>query len=971
MNRLSAKISWILTNIGLILISAGLLQAAELSPSLNDILINPIEDDSLISIIIFVDDDAGRDYAARTSTMPGMTLKERHFNVIENLKAANPAATQNIKNEILGIYPVANIRSYWVAPALVFEIPVSKLDRIAAISGIASIIENGQAELIEPVDETPVSMTAKMATVYSHLTALNIPAVWQKGITGKGRLVCSFDTGVEGTHPALSSKWRGWTTGSEAAFFAPNSTDTIPFDKTGHGTHTMGLMVGSTRIDSFGVAPGAEWITAAVIDQGQTLSRTIEDILLAFQWAMDPDGNSATIDDMPDVILNSWGIPTSLMQPCDQTFYQVIDNVEAAGIVTIFAAGNEGPDAMSLRIPANRASSLLNSFAVGAIDHTTNTIASFSSRGPSSCDTTQIKPEVVAPGVSIYSSTKNSSYVLKSGTSMAAPLIAGMVALFRQYNPDVTVSEIKNAILESCHDLGATGEDNMYGHGLPDADLALQYLPSPPAPDIYISAHYIGGDKIADPGETFDLYMRLEIPSGEIDSVQAELVCFEEGVEIINNRTLFVFQQKNTSAVNLTPFEINFADAFFNGQKIPFKLLITFPYSEEIDTLALEITVGHEPAGNMVTHVTPRLEATVSDIGQIGYGTGSIFPAGESGFTLDQSENLLYEAGIIVGRSAVQLSSSVRDTQAYAYESDFSPLQELATSYPDIDGGFRSYCRMVDTESDLPLPVSISQSMSSYNDSGNDNFIIIKYYLVNNTLTAMNNVYFGFLADFDLDDSGDRVGFDTGSDMVYQTGDGLYTGLLPLTKYNGILSMKNDGGKIGLDRQTKFAYISSEGILIDDTADADFMTIVSFGPFNLASGDSVEVALAMLAARGMDELVSSVNRAIDRYTGFTEVQESQGILPASFVLDQNYPNPFNPTTTIAFELNRTSKVELTIFNTLGQKVRTLYDGVVTTGYHEITWDGRNSGGEEVGSGIYFYRLRCGSSVETKKMMLIK
>ena len=113
-----------------------------------------------------------------------------------------------------------------------------------------------------------------------------------------------------------------------------------------------------------------------------------------------------TTSDVPDVILNSWGVPRGLFIPCSQTFWEVIDNVEAAGIVTVFAAGNEGPNPQTMRDPADRAATPLNSFSVGAVDNN-KVIGDFSSRGPSSCDTTQIKPEVVAPGVLVRSSSKD------------------------------------------------------------------------------------------------------------------------------------------------------------------------------------------------------------------------------------------------------------------------------------------------------------------------------------------------------------------------------------------------------------------------------------------------------------------------------------------------------------------------------------------------------------------------------------
>ena len=314
-------------------------RAASLSPTLDKMLIDRPNSDSIVSVVVFLEDESGSMKAGKAASMSALSFKAKHEKVIEILQTENQSATASLKKNIEEIYQNANIREFWIAPAVALNIPISKINEISNLPGVASVVEDLPVELIEPVETK--SITAKAGLARSHLTSLNIPALWSRGLTGRGRLVCSFDTGVEGSHPALYSKWRGNYAASSAAWFAPSSSETFPFDASGHGTHTMGLMVGSYEADSFGVAPDAEWMTAAVIDQGQTLSRTISDILAAFQWAVDPDGNPATVDDMPDVILNSWGVPTSIFEPCDATFDQAIDNVEAAGIVTIFAAGNE------------------------------------------------------------------------------------------------------------------------------------------------------------------------------------------------------------------------------------------------------------------------------------------------------------------------------------------------------------------------------------------------------------------------------------------------------------------------------------------------------------------------------------------------------------------------------------------------------------------------------------------------------
>ncbi len=94
-------------------------------------------------------------------------------------------------------------------------------------------------------------------------------------------------------------------------------------------------------------------------------------------------------------------------------------------------------------------------------------------------------------------------------------------------------------------------------------------------------------------------------------------------------------------------------------------------------------------------------------------------------------------------------------------------------------------------------------------------------------------------------------------------------------------------------------------------------------------------------------------------------------LPTVFALEQNYPNPFNPTTDIAFSLPSPSSVELTVYNVIGQQVTTLVSEDMPAGNHTVTWDGRNSRGGAVSSGVYFYRIQAENFVETKKMMMLK
>jgi hypothetical protein len=94
-------------------------------------------------------------------------------------------------------------------------------------------------------------------------------------------------------------------------------------------------------------------------------------------------------------------------------------------------------------------------------------------------------------------------------------------------------------------------------------------------------------------------------------------------------------------------------------------------------------------------------------------------------------------------------------------------------------------------------------------------------------------------------------------------------------------------------------------------------------------------------------------------------------LPTAFELHQNYPNPFNPGTVICFDLPRNTRVELSVFNILGQRVATLVNGPVTAGQHQIVWDGCNDSGAAVSSGVYLYRLKTPARAVTRRMVLMK
>ena len=323
------------------------------------------------------------------------------------------------------------------------------------------------------------------ATLNDNFVAVNVEPAWEAGYTGAGRLVCDFDSGADGNHPAFASRWRGLD--PDVSWFDawkdPWGHTHFPYDSQTHGTHTLGIMVAHPPGgDPLGIAYEAKWIAAGVL-----IHPDFQLTLECYEWAIDPDGDPTTIADVPDVINNSWGSSAN----CDQTFWNAIDLVEAAGIVNTIAVDNTGPNPMTVNSPESRATSPYQNFGIGNVNPHDDgyPIYYLSGRGPSPCDSVSIKPEMTAPGVLIYSTLPNDHYGSKTGCSMACPHVSGAVAILRQVNPELTVEQIKDVLMQTASDRGEPGEDNDYGWGILDVGAAVNFViqnfpPSPPPHDL-------------------------------------------------------------------------------------------------------------------------------------------------------------------------------------------------------------------------------------------------------------------------------------------------------------------------------------------------------------------------------------------------------------------------------------------------------------------------------------------------------
>lgn len=298
--------------------------------------------------------------------------------------------------------------------------------------------------------------------------------LWPASYHGQGAVIALMDTGGDANHPDLAGTWRG---GTNSWLDPYNVHPLLPFDADGHGTAVLGIMVGGDfNGTTIGAAPTAKWIAAKMFnDDGFTFYSVIHQV---FQWFLDPDGNPDT-DDAPDVVNGSWGFEdTALIGQCVNTFpaefQPYIDAYEAAGISSVFAAGNSGPNPATTISPANYPGVI----AVGSVNGS-NVIENNSSRGPSACDN-RIYPDVVAPGIGIVTTDLSfgglPNYAAGTGTSFAAPHASGVLATLRSAFPDATPDQLRAALTGTAS--RAATPDNIYGYGVIDAQAAFDFLSS-------------------------------------------------------------------------------------------------------------------------------------------------------------------------------------------------------------------------------------------------------------------------------------------------------------------------------------------------------------------------------------------------------------------------------------------------------------------------------------------------------------
>ncbi|MBI4427818.1 MAG: carboxypeptidase regulatory-like domain-containing protein [Ignavibacteriales bacterium] len=370
---------------------------------------------------------------------------------------------------------------------------------------------------------------------------------------------------------------------------------------------------------------------------------------------------------------------------------------------------------------------------------------------------------------------------------------------------------------------------------------------------------------------------------------------------------------------------------------------------------------------NFYAFTREKLGMTITNYGQLGYWQEPTLPSGRWPFS--SSRNYLFEGDIWVGGEVYNMPNVVGGmyqglqggwAAAWNYSVEASTNSQKVQTYYRVD------------YHPAFLGLAVRQKSYSWTDA---DYAIYKYTIFYGpsygAMPNIQNAYIGFFLDFDISANAinDLVGIDKNNNLVY-----MYNSSAPDSVTMGVSLVSGSTARLtwwknGNDPRTDTLRY---GKMVADTSSAvpsapdDYRVFVSAGPFNLVGGDSVSVAIAVVAGHGVAGVSSALQQAQAAYLTTSVEKSLSASIPENFVLHQNYPNPFNPMTVISFDLPKESHVKLTVYNVLGQEVITLVDEVRKPGVYSLHWNASS-----FPTGMYVYRITAGEFVQTKKMLLIK
>ncbi|MGB3947847.1 MAG: S8 family serine peptidase [Bacteroidia bacterium] len=715
-----------------------------------------------------------------------------------------------------------------------------------------------------------------------------------------------------------------------------------------HGIHVSGIAAASTdnATGMAGVGFKCKFLPIKISNSTGALTQSYEGIAYAAEHGC--------------AIINcSWGSETSSQLGQDVVDYATINH----NALVVAAAGNNASDQLFYPASFNYVISVANTKGDDRRSSTSNFNYSV---------------DVCAPGENIYSTYTSGTYSTQTGTSMSAPCVAGAAAIVKSFYPSYTALQIGERLKTTCdniYNLMSPIYANKLGKGRINLYRALTDNLSP---SVVTTQRTISDNN----DNTFVINDTLHIIAnhtnylGATNNLTATLSTTSAFVQIVDgNITLGSIPTLGIANNNSDPYRVKILSNAPANQVVNFKITYSDPATSYTSYEFFSVVVNVDYINITVNDV----HTTIGSNGRIGYSQTS--QGGGLGFNYMNNGTILYEAGLMVGMNGSQVSDAVRGVTVP--EEDFQSIMAAKNVSPAVFSDFDVEGVFKDNLGANPLPINVHHRSYAWSTSPDRKYVIVEYVISNTGVTALNNLYAGVFADWDIDlatFASNRAAFDAVNKMgyAYYTGtNGTYAGIKLLTSSAPVVHYAIDnvsGGAGGIDMLTsgfdateKYTSLSTSRATAGASGNgADVIDVVSTGPYTIGSGDSIRVAFALIAGDNLTDIQTSATNAQVKYNGIhvtTNLANEQ--LNAENTDLIIAPNPSTKESTIKINIVEDVFVSLNIVDVTGKKVQTITNKNYTAGNY--SFDCNTS---SLSRGIYYCQLMCGEKKIVKKMVII-
>ncbi len=751
--------------------------------------------------------------------------------------------------------------------------------------------------------------------------------------------------GVDDDGDGYIDNFYGWDfVGNSASTMIPDNNPDVTSDTTDHGVHVSGI-ASAVSNNSKGVASIAYNAKLMIIKTGaDNNGRAIYKGYEGIKYAADHGA----------AIINcSWGGAGG-----GQFGQDIIDYAVAKGSLVIAAAGNDNTDVPDY--PASYKGVL----AVASVS-SSDVKSSFSNFGNHIA--------ISAPGNNIYNTLNDNKYGFKSGTSMAAPLVASAAALVKAKYPNYNGQQIGEVLRTTADpiDLLNVSFSGKLGKGRLNVLNALTQITSSVRYQRINITDQSNGVRAANS----ELTLKLDLKSflTPITGLNINISSTSPYVEILNPTITVGALGTLESVNNVGPIKVKVRENTPQNEQVTFKFKYMGNGGVYIDEEQYTITVALDYLNVTVN----QLSTTFSSNGRVGYSKGDA--TGGLGL-IYKDENMLFEAALMIGKSTNQVSNNARNDGGS--NEDFVK-QISAQQVPNSNAAFEAVATFIDANSANPIGLRVKSNMLAFKNDPDDKYVIVGYEIFNTSSTVLEGIYTGLFTDWDLDESSaNATRYDPTTKVAYAyakknasypyAGVKLLSSDAPPLYYPMSYQIEGDplaDGKFTIAEkfQTLNSGVKSSGLGFESSNGNDIMYTIGSGPYTIPVNGSIKVAYAFIAGDNLTELLKVGEAALTKYTATIKNPGSPTMpKPMIFSLKQNYPNPGKDVTSIDFDIAEKSITSLVITNTMGKVVANLVNETLDAGSYNKQVNLSN-----FAPGIYFYKLKAGAYQKALKMLVVK